>query len=117
MESPLANRTYRRLFAAQVVALLGTGLSTVALSLLAAVVLLGRLALDLHPYEHPLEADGEIEICHVCVGGGSQSLPAAAWVPAAVPPPAASQGPGRRAGTFPLRPWTRPPSRGPPPLV
>ena len=35
MDSPLANRTYRRLFAAQVVALLGTGLSTVALSLLA----------------------------------------------------------------------------------
>ena len=35
MVSPLANRTYRRLFAAQVIALLGTGLSTVALSLLA----------------------------------------------------------------------------------
>ena len=35
MDSPLANRTYRRLFAAQVIALLGTGLSTIALSLLA----------------------------------------------------------------------------------
>lgn len=33
--SPLADRTYRRLFSAQVIALLGTGLSTVALSLLA----------------------------------------------------------------------------------
>lgn len=33
--SPLANRTYRRLFAAQVVALTGSGLTTVALSLLA----------------------------------------------------------------------------------
>ncbi|HEX2256820.1 MAG TPA: MFS transporter, partial [Afifellaceae bacterium] len=35
MLSPLADRTYRRLFAAQVSALLGTGLSTVALALLA----------------------------------------------------------------------------------
>jgi MFS family permease len=35
MPTPLANRVYRRLFAAQVVALLGTGLSTVALALLA----------------------------------------------------------------------------------
>ncbi len=35
MTSPLADRTYRRLFTAQVVALLGTGLSTVALALLA----------------------------------------------------------------------------------
>lgn len=35
MLSVLANRTYRRLFAAQVVALLGTGLLTVALGLLA----------------------------------------------------------------------------------
>ncbi len=35
MVSPLADRTYRRLFIAQVVALLGTGLSTVALALLA----------------------------------------------------------------------------------
>ena len=33
--SPLRDRTYRRLFTAQVVALLGTGLSTVALALLA----------------------------------------------------------------------------------
>ncbi len=33
--SPLGDRTYRRLFAAQVIALLGTGLATVALSLLA----------------------------------------------------------------------------------
>lgn len=33
--SPLRDRTYRRLFGAQVVALLGTGLTTVALSLLA----------------------------------------------------------------------------------
>lgn len=33
--SPLRDRTYRRLFAAQVIALLGTGLATVALSLLA----------------------------------------------------------------------------------
>lgn len=35
MVSPLANTTYRRLFAAQVAALVGTGLSTVALALLA----------------------------------------------------------------------------------
>ncbi len=35
MGSPLSNRTYRRLFTAQVVALAGTGLSTVALALLA----------------------------------------------------------------------------------
>ena len=35
MMSPLADHTYRRLFAAQVVALIGTGLSTVALALLA----------------------------------------------------------------------------------
>ena len=35
MIEPLKNRTYRRLFSAQVVALLGTGLSTVALMLLA----------------------------------------------------------------------------------
>lgn len=35
MISPLADRTYRRLFAAQVIALAGTGLSTVALALLA----------------------------------------------------------------------------------
>ncbi|NMM44808.1 MFS transporter [Rhodospirillaceae bacterium KN72] len=35
LESPLADRNYRRLFTAQVIALLGTGLSTVALALLA----------------------------------------------------------------------------------
>lgn len=35
MKSPLSDRTYRRLFTAQVIALAGTGLSTVALSLLA----------------------------------------------------------------------------------
>ena len=35
MLSPLANTTYARLFAAQVIALLGTGLTTVALALLA----------------------------------------------------------------------------------
>ena len=35
MATPLADRVYRRLFAAQVVALLGTGLTTVALALLA----------------------------------------------------------------------------------
>ena len=35
MVSPLGNTTYRRLFAAQVTALVGTGLSTVALALLA----------------------------------------------------------------------------------
>ena len=35
MISPLRNRTYRRLFAAQVIALTGTGLATVALALLA----------------------------------------------------------------------------------
>jgi MFS family permease len=35
MASPLENRIYRRLFTAQVVALIGTGLSTVALALLA----------------------------------------------------------------------------------
>ncbi len=35
MLSPLSNRTYARLFAAQVIALLGTGLTTVALALLA----------------------------------------------------------------------------------
>ncbi|MDX1431885.1 MAG: MFS transporter [Gammaproteobacteria bacterium] len=35
MLAPLANRTYRNLFAAQVIALFGTGLTTVALTLLA----------------------------------------------------------------------------------
>ena len=35
MTTPLANRTYRHLFAAQVIALAGTGLTTVALALLA----------------------------------------------------------------------------------
>ena len=35
MLSPLANRTYRHLFLAQVLSLLGTGLATVALGLLA----------------------------------------------------------------------------------
>ena len=35
MISPLADRTYRRLFAAQVIALMGTGLSSIALALLA----------------------------------------------------------------------------------
>ncbi len=35
MLSVLANRTYRHLFLAQIVALLGTGLATVALGLLA----------------------------------------------------------------------------------
>lgn len=35
MMSPLANRTYRRLFTAQVIALMGTGLSSIALALLA----------------------------------------------------------------------------------
>ncbi len=35
MLSPLRNRTYRHLFAAQVIALVGTGLLTVALGLLA----------------------------------------------------------------------------------
>ncbi len=35
MLSPLRSRTYRHLFAAQVIALLGTGLATVALGLVA----------------------------------------------------------------------------------
>lgn len=35
MMSPLANRAYRRLFTAQVIALMGTGLSSIALALLA----------------------------------------------------------------------------------
>jgi hypothetical protein len=35
MLSPLINKTYRHLFAAQVIALIGTGLLTVALGLLA----------------------------------------------------------------------------------
>jgi hypothetical protein len=35
MLSPLRNRTYRYLFTAQVIALAGTGLATVALALLA----------------------------------------------------------------------------------
>jgi MFS family permease len=35
MISPLADRTYRRLFAAQVIALMGTGLASIALALLA----------------------------------------------------------------------------------
>ena len=35
LATPLANRVYRRLFLAQVLALLGTGLATVALGLLA----------------------------------------------------------------------------------
>lgn len=35
MTTPLVNRTYRRLFAAQVITLVGTGLSTIALALIA----------------------------------------------------------------------------------
>ena len=35
MSSPLANTVFRRLFAAQVIALAGTGLTTIALALLA----------------------------------------------------------------------------------
>jgi multisubunit Na+/H+ antiporter MnhG subunit len=35
MFAPLRNRTYRHLFAAQIVALIGTGLATVALGLFA----------------------------------------------------------------------------------
>lgn len=35
MTSPLADRTFRRLFAAQIIALIGTGLSSIALALLA----------------------------------------------------------------------------------
>ena len=58
MLSPLANTTYRRLFAAQVIALAGTGLSTVALALLAydlaggnaGVVLGSALALKMVAY-------------------------------------------------------------------
>jgi len=58
MTSPLSNRTYRRLFTAQVVALAGTGLSTVALALLAydlsggeaGVVLGAALALKMAAY-------------------------------------------------------------------
>jgi MFS family permease len=58
MASPLQDRTYRRLFAAQVVALAGTGLSTVALALLAydlaggdaGVVLGSALALKMVAY-------------------------------------------------------------------
>ena len=45
MLSILADRTYRHLFAAQVVALLGTGLATVALSLLAYDLAGGRAGL------------------------------------------------------------------------
>ena len=58
MTSPLQDRTYRRLFTAQVVALAGTGLSTVALALLAydlaggdaGVVLGSALALKMVAY-------------------------------------------------------------------
>ena len=58
MSSPLANKTYRRLFAAQVIALGGAGLSTVALALLAydlaggsaGAVLGGALALKMVAY-------------------------------------------------------------------
>ena len=58
MISPLADRTYRRLFTAQVVALVGSGLSTVALALLAyelaggeaGVVLGSALALKMLAY-------------------------------------------------------------------
>ncbi len=58
MTSPLQNRTYRRLFTAQVVALAGTGLSTIALALLAydlagvdaGVVLGSALALKMVAY-------------------------------------------------------------------
>jgi len=58
MTSPLRDRTYRRLFTAQVVALAGTGLSTVALTLLAydlaggdaGVVLGSALALKMLAY-------------------------------------------------------------------
>lgn len=58
MSSPLASRTYRHLFIAQVIALFGTGLTTVALSLLAydlaggdaGAVLGGVLALKMVAY-------------------------------------------------------------------
>ncbi len=58
MTSPLQDRTYLRLFTAQVVALAGTGLSTVALALLAydlaggdaGVVLGSALALKMVAY-------------------------------------------------------------------
>ncbi len=58
MKSPLRDRTYRRLFTAQVVALAGTGLSTIALALLAydlaggdaGVVLGSALALKMVAY-------------------------------------------------------------------
>ena len=57
MLSPLSNVTYRRLFSAQVVALLGTGLATVALGLLphiAAPLPLRRAVarLELRPSRH-----------------------------------------------------------------
>ncbi len=45
--SPLANLVYRRLFAAQVIALAGTGMSTIALSLLAHDLVGGRAGLVL----------------------------------------------------------------------
>ena len=47
MFSPLANCTYRRLFAAQVIALIGTGLTTVALALLAYDLAEGKAGLVL----------------------------------------------------------------------
>ena len=49
MLSPLSNRTYRHLFLAQVLSLLGTGLATVALGLLAAALLLVRRVVTAAP--------------------------------------------------------------------
>ena len=59
----LANRTYRHLFLAQVIALVGTGLATVELGLLAfdlagaqaGAVLGTALAIDLDAYYLPLQ--------------------------------------------------------------
>ena len=57
MLSPLADRTYRHLFAAQASALLGTGLSTVALALLAYDLAGGQPILALDMYEHSYHLD------------------------------------------------------------
>ncbi len=90
---------------------------SIAFGLLVAALVLGRLALDLHPYEHPLDADDEIGVCHACAAGESPPLQAGAHSLSAPSPASTHRGPRERIGAVPLRTWTRPPYRGPPPLV
>jgi hypothetical protein len=63
MLSVLANRTYRSLFAAQVIAMIGTGVMTVALGLLALNIYFLRLKRSLKAI------DGRLAQAHCGTGG------------------------------------------------